>query len=377
MGEGGAGSFDRTPAQRDRQQRIANRRIKARPQASNSSTTNSSNSTFPKDLAIPTIPSAIGLAGLVASTGIPGNANSIEQPPTTIEEQQGKNDRVEALTFTPTTSPLDIVTYEANTAEHEEAIKRIDKQAKLLKYDINDQVTPHYEQTLAVVQKHMDLIIGDSEEYGIPPEITLSLVMVENGGGEFEVNELSGAKGMWQLKIGAAKDMGLVVSEDIDEADPTKDERLDPEKATNAALGYLRRQIDYFGDYRWGIASYHSGVTNICDFVYQWATAHNRHQTLPKPNREKGVTLPQIETFARFVRMNHLSPHKVFTDPTVIQYVESDPMLDNDSLIYNAAVGGARKNLEKDKVLGPKETAFIVPPTELSYPKPRKDGAVV
>lgn len=324
---------------------------------------------------LPTGATAIGGSITAALTALTRGDTQPPPQPVPISEYQSDSQKARTeIVNRHIPSPLDLVTYESNTSEHEEALKKINKQAKILKFDINDKVTPHYERSLAVVKKHRELITRMALEYGIDPEIALALVMVENGGGEFEVNDSSGAKGMWQLKKGAAIDMGLTVSDDPKEIDPIKDERMDPEKATNAALGYLRHQIDYFGDYRWGIASYHTGVTNICDFIYQYEKARNRHQTLPKPDIEEGVTQKEITIFADRIHMHHLSPHAVL--PTMKEYISNSSYLDLDSLIYNYTVGGARKLLEEDNVI-PKEISLNMPETPPSYPKPRSDGAVV
>lgn len=66
----------------------------------------------------------------------------------------------------------------------------------------------------------------------------------------------AGARGMWQFMYGTAKAYGLKITSFIDE-------RLDVEKAADAAARYLLDSYKVFGDWNLAISSYNCGAGNV------------------------------------------------------------------------------------------------------------------
>jgi membrane-bound lytic murein transglycosylase MltF len=93
---------------------------------------------------------------------------------------------------------------------------------------------------------------------GLPPSVAVLPIM------ESSLNPLanqqyrqSAAKGLWQFKPAAARDMGLTVT-------PVLDERLDPVASTKAALRYLSWLSGKFdGDHNLAVLAYHAGIGRV------------------------------------------------------------------------------------------------------------------
>lgn len=97
-------------------------------------------------------------------------------------------------------------------------------------------------------------ILDALKEAGLPEELSW-LPLIESG---FKVNALSRARalGLWQFIPSTGYKYGL-------ERDTWVDERLDPEKATAAAIAYLRELHAIFGDWTTVLAAYNCGEGTV------------------------------------------------------------------------------------------------------------------
>lgn len=90
--------------------------------------------------------------------------------------------------------------------------------------------------------------------YGLPLELKYMAVIESN------LNPVArskaGAMGIWQFMYGTARGYGLKINSFVDE-------RLDVEKATEAAARYLRDAYRVFGDWNLAICSYNCGAANV------------------------------------------------------------------------------------------------------------------
>lgn len=83
-----------------------------------------------------------------------------------------------------------------------------------------------------------------------------------------EARSKSNAIGLWQFKEGAGKDQKLVMNYQVDE-------RYDPIRSTEAAMGYLETQNQGFDKWYLAAMSYNWGKTNVKRAVQQVGTDLN------------------------------------------------------------------------------------------------------
>jgi len=97
-------------------------------------------------------------------------------------------------------------------------------------------------------------IVEELRKAGIPLELSW-LPLIESG---FKVTALSSARalGLWQFIPSTGYKFGL-------KRDMFVDERLDPEKATHAAIAYLKELHEMFGDWTTVLAAYNCGEGRV------------------------------------------------------------------------------------------------------------------
>ena len=111
-----------------------------------------------------------------------------------------------------------------------------------------------FEQSLERSQKYRPFIVAELKKAGLPEEISW-LPLIESG---FKIRALSRARalGLWQFIPSTGYKFGLSRNYYIDE-------RLDPEKATIAAIAYLKELHKLFGDWTTALAAYNCGEYRV------------------------------------------------------------------------------------------------------------------
>ena len=102
--------------------------------------------------------------------------------------------------------------------------------------------------------KYRQMIVDMLQKEGLPQELSW-LPLVESG---FIVRALSDqrALGLWQFIPSTGHKFGLSRDEHIDE-------RLDPEKSTQAAIDYFKELHSHFGDWSTALAAYNCGENRV------------------------------------------------------------------------------------------------------------------
>jgi len=115
----------------------------------------------------------------------------------------------------------------------------------------------HFAETGAVktntdlLAPYAEQIRAEAMRLGINPDIAMRLFHTESRG-KIDAVSGKGAAGLGQLMKPAAKEMGI-----------SETDRFDPQKNITASLGYLKKQLDTFGDYPKALAAYNWGPGNL------------------------------------------------------------------------------------------------------------------
>ena len=192
------------------------------------------------------------------------------------------------------------------------------------------------------------------EKYGLPDELKY-LSIIESG---LHTKALSraGAAGLWQFMPPTGRHYGL-------HQDWYVDERLDPEKATDAACRYLRDLYRQFNDWELAIAAYNTGPGNIRKAIRKSGYKKTFWEIYPYLYRETRSYLPQFT--AMVYTMNFTDEHLLFEEnleyPLAYDTLKVDKFLNfetfatltnscvedlqklNPSILRNAVPEGQRK----------------------------------
>ena len=115
-----------------------------------------------------------------------------------------------------------------------------------------------FEESLKRSGRYRPMIVKMLKDAGIPAELSW-LPLVESG---FKVNALSKARalGLWQFIPSTGYMYGL-------NRDVYIDERLDPKKSTIAAIDYLKKMHNMFGDWSTVLAAYNCGEGRVLSTI--------------------------------------------------------------------------------------------------------------
>lgn len=157
---------------------------------------------------------------------------------------------------------------------------------------------PTFEAFLAREGIYADMIRAKLRERGMPEDL-LYLAMIESGFSARATSRLSAA-GVWQFMTPTAEEFGLRIDQWVDE-------RRDPIKATDAALGYLQWLHARYGSWYLAAAAYNAGPSRVDRALERHAHGRRGDETLyweiidhlPRETREYVPKILAATTLAR------------------------------------------------------------------------------
>jgi membrane-bound lytic murein transglycosylase D len=155
-----------------------------------------------------------------------------------------------------------------------------------------------------MMQRRKDLFFPLFEEklhsYGLPDELKY-LSIIESGLNPRAVSKAR-AVGLWQFMSGTGRYMGL-------HSDWYVDERMDPEKSTEAACKYLTQLYSLFHDWQLALAAYNSGPGTVRRAVRRSGYKKTFWEIYPYLPRETRAYVPQF--IAITYAMNYAEYHNL------------------------------------------------------------------
>ncbi len=167
--------------------------------------------------------------------------------------------------------------------------------------------------------KYVPMVKKKLDEAGLPPQLVY-LPMIESGYNPRAVSRAKAA-GMWQFIASTARSYDLRVDYWIDE-------RLDPEKSTDAAIKHIKHLHKMFGDWALVLAAYNSGEGRVQRAIRKQGVSDYLKLKLPRETRDYVPRLLAVQLLMADPARHGLEPVKETTDPPDIVLVKQCAGLD-------------------------------------------------
>jgi membrane-bound lytic murein transglycosylase D len=166
------------------------------------------------------------------------------------------------------------------------------------------------------------------------------------------------AVGLWQFMSPTAGDFNLKIT-------PFIDERMDPEKATEAACKFLKQLYRIFGDWELVMAAYNCGPGNVKKAIARSGGKKTFWEIFPYLPKETRSYVPSFT--AVVYTMNHAPDHEIIPD-TLLYPIATDTLLINQSLDLSKLAFQLNLGANELHQLNPAIRKGVLPETIKNYP---------
>ena len=196
---------------------------------------------------------------------------------------------------------------------------------------------------------YFDLFGEKLAEYGLPQE--LRYLSVIESGLRPQVKSRAGALGLWQFMYKTGLYFGLEENSYIDE-------RMDPEKATDAACRYLKQLYGIYGDWNLALAAYNAGPGNVNHAIKRSGGQTTYWGVRPFLPQETQGYVPNFIAAAYLITYH--AEHNIVPMEAKVHNAQLDTMCMKNGVHMNTIAQLATWDLEEIKALNPVyKTAFI------------------
>jgi len=215
--------------------------------------------------------------------------------------------------------------------------------------------------------RYRPAIVKALKEAGLPEELSW-LPLIESG---FKVNALSRARalGMWQFIASTGYKYGLKRGQWVDE-------RMDPERSTEAAIAYLKELHQIFGDWQTVLAAYNCGEGRVLRCINKQKINYLDHfwDLYKKLPQETAFYVPQ---FLAVLHILHDPKAHGFTLPPVDDEIEAEVVTINRQVSLQTMAQQIGVSDEVLKELNPALRRSVTPPRPYDFRVPAGKSAVL
>ncbi len=200
---------------------------------------------------------------------------------------------------------------------------------------------------------YFDMYREKLAEYGLP--IELRFLSVIESGLRPQIKSKAGALGLWQFMYKTGLYFGLEENSYIDE-------RMDPEKATDAACRYLRQLYGIYGDWNLALAAYNAGPGTVNKAIRKSGNKTTYWAVRPYLPTETQGYVPNF--IAAAYLMTYHAEHNIIPLEAKVHNAELDTMCLKQAVHMNTVAKLIGWDLEEIKSLNPVYKTTYIPKTK-------------